>query len=56
MGYKANFTGLEVYVGGEWTKMGDPANYYPETHPLSTDPIAEQVANISLPDRRPTAK
>ncbi|MAC79262.1 MAG: arginyltransferase [Rhodobacteraceae bacterium] len=56
MGYKAKFSGLELYVGGEWQKMRDPAEYYPETHPLSTDPIAEQVANISLPDRRPTRK
>ena len=56
MGYKAKFSGLEIYVGGEWQKMRDPAAFYPETHPLSTDPIAEQVANISLPDRRPTSK
>ena len=56
MGYKARFSGLEIYVGGEWQKMRDPSAYYPETHPLSTDPIAEQVANISLPDRRPTSK
>ena len=56
MGYKAKFSGLEIYVGGAWEKMGDPESYFPETHPLSTDPIAEQVANISLPDRRPTSK
>ncbi|MEM8632905.1 MAG: arginyltransferase [Pseudomonadota bacterium] len=56
MGYKAKFSGLEVYIGGEWQPMQDPSAYFPETHPLSTDPIAEQVANISLPDRRPTRK
>ncbi len=56
MGYKAKFSGLEIYLGGEWKPMRDPAAYHPEVHPLSTDPIAEQVANISLPDRRPTAK
>ena len=28
------------------------ADYAAETHPLSTDPIAEQVANITLPDSR----
>ena len=50
MGYKAKFSGLEVYMGGEWRKMRDPENFRLETHPLSTDPIAEQVANISLPD------
>lgn len=54
MGYKSNFAGLEVYFGGQWQKMPDPQNFKPNTHPLSTDPIAEQVANISLPDTRPT--
>ncbi|MEO1734457.1 MAG: arginyltransferase [Pseudomonadota bacterium] len=54
MGYKARFSGLEVYAGGEWQKMVDPETYPVDTHPLSTDPIAEQVANIHLPDRRPT--
>lgn len=54
MGYKSKFSGLEVYLGGRWQKMTDPENFLPETHPLSTDPIAEQVANISLPDTRPT--
>lgn len=54
MGYKARFSGLEVHVGGEWQDLGDPAQYDSGTHPLSTDPIAEQVARISLPDTRPT--
>lgn len=54
MGYKSNFSGLEVYLGGDWQRMADPKNFHPNTHPLSTDPIAEQVANISLPDTRPT--
>ena len=54
MGYKARFSALEVYSGGEWRNIGDPENYQAETHPLSTDPIAEQVARISLPDTRPT--
>ncbi|MBY5932843.1 arginyltransferase [Tateyamaria omphalii] len=56
MGYKSKFSGLEVYLGGRWQKMRDPENFSPDTHPLSTDPIAEQVANISLPDTRPTHK
>ena len=56
MGYKSKFSGLEVYLGGRWQKMSDPENFSPDTHPLSTDPIAEQVANISLPDTRPTGK
>jgi arginine-tRNA-protein transferase len=54
MGYKAKFSGLEVYVGGRWQKMTNPDDFNADTHPLSTDPIAEQVANIHLPDRRPT--
>ena len=54
MGYKANFAAVEVYSGGEWREMGDPEAYSADTHPLSTDPIAEQVAQITLPDTRPT--
>ncbi|PCH66307.1 MAG: arginyltransferase [Rhodobacteraceae bacterium] len=53
MGYKARFSGLEVYSGGKWQPMHDPETFRPDTHPLSTDPIAEQVANIQLPDSRP---
>jgi arginine-tRNA-protein transferase len=52
MGYKANFSGLEVYSQGAWQPMDDAAAFEAATHPLSTDPIAEQVANISLPDKR----
>jgi arginine-tRNA-protein transferase len=54
MGYKSKFSGLEVYTGGTWRKMTNPNDYSADTHPLSTDPIAEQVANIHLPDTRPT--
>lgn len=53
MGYKARFSGIEVYHGGEWHEMTDPDRFDTRTHPLSTDPIAEQVANIRLPDRHP---
>ncbi|MFC7703523.1 arginyltransferase [Plastorhodobacter daqingensis] len=52
MGYKARFSGLEIYRGGEWQPIGDPESYSSETHPLAVDPIAEQVARISLPDTR----
>lgn len=55
MGYKAKFSGLEVYLGGEWKRMTDPDSHTADTHPLSNDPIAEQVANINLPDRHPTS-
>jgi len=54
MGYKANFEALEIYKGGRWQDIGDPATHEAETHPLSVDPIAEQVARISLPDTMPT--
>lgn len=52
MGYKSNFSGLEVYTGGQWQDIGDPERFASERHPLSTDPIAEQVASLSLPDIR----
>ncbi|MDQ2067985.1 arginyltransferase [Xinfangfangia sp. CPCC 101601] len=54
MGYKAGFDALEIYKGGHWQPVGDPANHRAELHPLSVDPIAEQVARISLPDARVT--
>ncbi len=55
MGYKAGFSALEVYRSGQWQPLGDPSDYSAEIHPLSVDPIAEQVARITLPDRRPVA-
>jgi leucyl-tRNA---protein transferase len=54
MGYKARFGALEVYHRGAWRDLGDPSAYSSATHPLEIDPIAEQVARISLPDTRPT--
>ncbi len=53
MGYKAKFSGLEVFLGGEWQQMKDPEAFARARHPLNNDPIAEQVANISLPDMAP---
>lgn len=50
MGYKAKFSALEIYKQNQWTPIGDPHQHEVATHPLSTPPIAEQVANISLPD------
>ncbi|MGJ8624194.1 MAG: arginyltransferase [Yoonia sp.] len=52
MDYKAKFKGLEVYRGGAWEPLGDPASYDINVHPLSTDPIAEQVSRIELPPGR----
>lgn len=53
MGYKAKFSGLEVFMGNAWHPMRDPDNFVQTAAPLSNDPIAEQVANISLPDMSP---
>jgi arginine-tRNA-protein transferase len=52
MGYKSSFSALEIYKGGRWQDLGDPAGHGAELHPLSMDPIAEQVARISLPEAR----
>ncbi|MDF1619355.1 arginyltransferase [Pseudothioclava nitratireducens] len=52
MGYKANFSALEIFKGGEWIDIGNPDDHKAETHPLSVAPIAEQVARIQLPDTR----
>ncbi|PIE10452.1 MAG: arginyltransferase [Rhodobacterales bacterium] len=52
MGYKSRFSGLEIYHGGTWQPLDDPDSFSADLHPLSTDPIAEQVARISLPHAR----
>ena len=52
MGYKAGFSALEIYKGGRWQEIGEPGDHSAELHPLSVDPIAEQVARISLPEAR----
>jgi arginine-tRNA-protein transferase len=53
MGYKANFSGLEIYKQGQWQPIGDPVQHGAQLHPLSVDPISEQVARIMLPDGIP---
>ncbi|PIE12716.1 MAG: arginyltransferase [Rhodobacterales bacterium] len=53
MGYKAKFSGMEVYKNGDWEPLGEPSDHEAMIHPLSTDPIAEQVASITLPDMVP---
>ena len=50
MGYKASFPALEIYKNGHWQDIGDPDGHSAAMHPLSVDPIAEQVARITLPD------
>lgn len=56
MGYKARFSGLEIYRGGEWAPLGAPEDYEADVDPLAVEPIAEQVAQISLPDIMPTRR
>ncbi len=57
MGYKADFSGLEIYLNGQWQVLNTTQSQRFDPHPLANDPIAEQVANIQLPDteivRRP---
>jgi arginine-tRNA-protein transferase len=53
MGYKAKFSAVEIYKNGCWQDLGDPADHSSDMHPLSVDPIAEQVARITLPEARP---
>jgi leucyl-tRNA---protein transferase len=50
MGYKAGFSALEIFKAGEWVEIGDPIDHRAELHPLSVDPISEQVARINLPE------
>ncbi|GIT92149.1 putative arginyl-tRNA--protein transferase [Jannaschia pagri] len=50
MGYKAHFKALEIYKNRSWQPIGDPKDHAEETHPLSVEPISEQVARIDLPD------
>ncbi|MCQ0971169.1 arginyltransferase [Paracoccus sp. TK19116] len=49
MDYKARFSALEIYKGGVWQSIGEPADHSSDIHPLSVDPIVEQVARIALP-------
>lgn len=49
MDYKARFSALEIYKGGVWQDIGNPQDHNDEAHPLSVDPIVEQVARIALP-------
>ncbi|MFN3525773.1 MAG: arginyltransferase [Paracoccus sp. (in: a-proteobacteria)] len=49
MDYKAGFSALEIYKNGAWQNIGDPVDHSDEAHPLSVDPIVEQVARIALP-------
>jgi arginine-tRNA-protein transferase len=53
MGYKARFSGLEIYRDRAWMPLAECDNISSSLHPLNTAPIAEQVANLSLPGSNP---
>ena len=55
MGYKANFSGLEIYFQNKWQPLENPDAFSAELHPMNTVPIAEQVTNLSLPDSKPVS-
>ncbi len=50
MAYKANFSALEIYRDGDWRTLENPDNFDPQKDSMPIDPIAEQVAKISLPN------
>lgn len=50
MAYKAKFSALEIYQDGDWRTLDNPDGFDPQNDPMSVDPIAEQVAKISLPN------
>ena len=54
MGYKSRFSGLEIFKNGSWEKVEKPSQHFDALEPIQTEPIAEQVAEIQLPDGRPT--
>ncbi len=56
MGYKARFSGLEIYYKNKWQALDDPDSFNAELHPMNTIPIAEQVADLSLPDSKPISR
>ncbi|WP_298431738.1 arginyltransferase [uncultured Jannaschia sp.] len=50
MGYKAGFSAVEIFKNRRWEALGAPSDHIHETHPLSVEPIAQQVARIDLPE------
>ncbi len=53
MTYKAGFAAVEIYAAGEWRDLGDPERHLQALGRTASEPVAEQVARISLPDTRP---
>jgi len=53
MGYKARYSGLEIYYDQAWHPMSDPDKFKHDTQLASSEPIAEQVGRIRLPGSNP---
>lgn len=52
MGYKARFSALEVYRNGAWVRVEDGDDFDTDENAEHGDQLADQVAQISLPDSR----
>ena len=52
MDYKSRFKPLEIFRAGSWQVLDEATEVRMHTHPLESDPIAEQVAAIYLPDAK----
>lgn len=55
MKYKSEFNAFEIYHQNQWQPLDDPQSFQLEDTSQGTAPIAEQVANIVLPDILNTA-
>lgn len=53
MDYKRRFAATEVYMEREWQRLEDIDAKLKRPNPILTDPIAEQVAQIRLPNASP---
>jgi arginyl-tRNA--protein-N-Asp/Glu arginylyltransferase len=50
MAYKINFSGVEVFRNQKWAPFDPSYSYETDSNPLAVRPIAEQVAQISMPN------
>ena len=53
MGYKASYSGLEIYFEHAWHPMPDAEKFLQNPQIARSDPIAEQVGRIKLPGSNP---
>jgi arginyl-tRNA--protein-N-Asp/Glu arginylyltransferase len=50
MAYKTKFSGVEVFRNQKWAPFDPSYSYETDSNPLAVRPIAEQVAQISMPN------